>query len=398
MLAWPVYGLCAFLPLSIAGVAVFKLICLLTGLAVLLTCLAQGKTAAHLRNAPTVIALLMLAALTLSLSYTSVPLTEAVSALTKYGKLLLLPAIAVLIRSRQQAVVALSIYFLAQSFGIITSWMLYFGIPLAGISAAPGTITVAFSSSLDQAIMAAGFTALAWHLRKDIPLRYGDPVALVLISLTILNVLIVLPGRTGHICLLAVLSMLVWWAVPRHYRLLALLMPILIFVLALQSSPRFNERYSQVLVEVDTYQKNGGVAQSSSGDRLNYWKRSIQAIAQQPLHGHGVGTWQQQYLNLENNPALRNTFTVRNPHQEYLFWGVQLGIPGILLLLAWMLSFMLSTRNFTIDPQRATLSLLVVFMIACGLNSALFDGFLGDYFCTLFALMLVLGHRSKMPE
>jgi O-antigen ligase len=394
-LAWPVYGLCAFLPLSIAGIGILKLITILTALVVIVKALVAGRRLLELRTAPTMLALCMLGALTASLAYTSVSITEALSVLTKYGKLLLIPAIAVLIRSRAQAVTALLVYFFAQIFVVLTSWLLFAGLTLPWVPAQRCAVAVVYSCYLDQAILTAGFAALAWHLRADFPTQYGPAIAIAMAALAALNLLFVLPGRTGQICLFATVAVGAWWAMPRKLRPLSMLAPFVAFALAMLLSTQFNQRYKAVLAEVKVYQsQNGGHQATSSGQRLNYWWKSLQAIAEKPLLGHGVGSWQQQYWRLESSARSSDTASVRNPHQEFLFWGVQLGAVGVLLLAFWLGSFWWTSRNFVPPVRHATVSLLMVFIVACSLNSALYDGLVGDYFCALLAVLLTLGRYS----
>jgi O-antigen ligase len=394
-LAWPVYGLCAFLPLSIAGIGVFKLLTILTALAVLVMALVKGRQLTELRTGPTVLALYMLGALAASLTYTSVSVAEALSVLTKYGKLLLIPAIAVLIRSRAQAVTALRVYFCTQIFVLLTSWLLFTGLNLPWVPTDRCAIAVVYSCYLDQAILTSGFAALAWHLRADFPTRYGPTFALAMATLAALNLLFALSGRTGQICLFAAVALGVWWAMPRKLRPLAVLAPFVAFALAMLLSTQFNQRYTAVVAEVKFFQsKTVGHLATSSGQRLNYWQKSLQAIAEKPMLGYGVGSWKQQYWRLESSASSSDTASVRNPHQEFLFWGVQLGSAGVLLLTFWLGSFWWGSRNFAPSAKRATMSLLVVFFIACTLNSALYDGLVGDYFCGLLAVLLTLGRHS----
>jgi O-antigen ligase len=394
-LAWPVYGLCAFLPLSIAGIGVFKLLSLLTGLVVLLIALFQGKRLLALRTGPSVLALAMLAALALSLTYTTVPLPEALNVLTKYGKLLLIPAVALLIRSREQAITALGVYVVTQSFVLLSSWLLFLGLHLPWVPAVTNGIGVVYSSYLDQAIFTAGLAAIAWHLRGDFPSRFGPLIAITIAVMAVLNLLFVLTGRSGQVCLIAAVAITVWWAMPRKLRPFAVLAPFVAFGLAMLLSAQFNQRYKAVFSEVNAYQtQTAGYKETSSGERLNYWRKSLQAIAERPVLGYGVGAWQQQYHRMESGKPTPATFGARNPHQEFLFWGVQLGAVGVLLLVSWLLSIYMEAGKFETSVMRATVSLLVVFAVASVLNSALYDGLLGDYFCALLAVLLSLGRYS----
>lgn len=395
VLAWPVYGLCAFLPLSIAGIGIFKLLCTLTALLVLIVAIAKGRRLVELRTGPTVLALCMLGALAVSLLYTSAALDEALGVFAKYGKLLLIPAVAMLIRSREQAITALRFYFSTQCFVLISSWLLFAGLTLPWVPAGRNALAVVYSSYLDQAILTAGFAALAWHLRADFPTRYGPRIAVAMAVLAALNLLFALPGRSGQLCLIGAIAIGLWWAMPRVLRPMAVAAPFVAFGLAMALSPHFRQGYTVAYAEVKAYQANpNGDRISSAGDRLNYWQKSLQIMSEKPVLGHGVGSWRQRYWDVMGDKLPERNASVRNPHQEFLFWGVQLGAAGLLLLATWMGSIWWQARRFEPSVGRATVSLLVVFLVACTFNSALYDGLVGDYFCALLAVLLAFGSFS----
>jgi O-antigen ligase len=393
-LAWPAYGLCAFLPLSIAGISVFKLLVLLLALGVLLSALVQRRSIPSLRSYCVLATLTLLSVMALSLGYTSATEREALEALAKYSKLLLVPAMILLLRSQNEALTALKIYTLTQSFVLLSSWLLFAGLKLPWSPDDRNAIGVVYSSYLDQAILTAGFAALVWHLRAEFPGKWGAKIAIVLALLAALNLVFVLQGRSGQVCLIAAIGVSAWWAVPRRLKILAITVPFLAFGLAAMLSSQFNQRYAAVVNEIKAYQiQSQNYKDTSSGERLNFWQKSVQAISEKPLLGHGVGAWQQQYLRLENGNPSPGTAHVRNPHQEYLLTGVQLGLVGIFLLLAWQASFVWEARQFATAAQRAMLSLLAVFVVACCFNSAIYDAVVGDYFCTLLAVLWCLGRH-----
>lgn len=380
-----------------AGISIFKLLAVLSGLAFALMALLQGKRIAAVYSGPSILALVMLGAMAISLTYTSVPVPEALSVLTKYAKLLLIPVVALLIRNRHQALTALGFYVVTQSFIVLSSWLLYFGVPLIWAPANASKLGIMYSSYLDQSILTAGFAAIVWHLRSAFPTNFGRKVALALTILAALNLLFVLSGRSGQVCLIAATAITAWWAMPNKLRPFAFILPVFVLGVAMLLSPQLNQRYAMVLQEVVAFQsESNGFKNTSSGQRLNYWRKSLEAISERPILGYGVGTWQQQYYRLESGQPSSVSAAVRNPHQEYLFWAVQLGGLGALLLLAWLASFWWSARQFEDSIMRCTIAFLVVFAVACALNSALYDGLVGDYFCTLLAVLLSLG-RHTLP-
>jgi O-antigen ligase len=87
-----------------------------------------------------------------------------------------------------------------------------------------------------------------------------------------------------------------------------------------------------------------------------------------------------------------------NPHQEYLIWGVQLGVPGLLLFLALMLSMLRDSSPMEEKYRRAVQTCVAGFAVACLFNASLFDGLIGDFFCVSFGLLLALGANYKATE
>ena len=398
---WPAYLAAAMLPFSLAATNLFKLLMVLFAL-VTLGIAVSRRTAlpefSRLRT-PLLVAF-MLAAMTVSLLYTSAPMDEALHDLNKYSKLLLIPLALVLVRSRKEALFALGLYIGAETFVLLTSYLLSAGweapwvLKPLGIRQSVGTV---YSSYLDQSMMTAAFAALAWNLRRDFPGRYGPHVAVGLAVLAAINVLLLLPGRTAQLALLCALALALFWETPRRGRPAAVLMPLLLLAAVMGLSPHFKGRVTMVASEALDYM-NGNRAPTSTGTRLNLWQRSAEAIEQKPLSGHGVGSWPRVYGRLErseSNPMFAN---VRNPHQEYLLWGVQLGLGGIALLLAFEALMLRDASPFRRDVRHATYSMVAVFAIVCLFNSALFDALIGDYFCLLLGVLLALGVHTPVRD
>ena len=79
-------------------------------------------------------------------------------------------------------------------------------------------------------------------------------------------------------------------------------------------------------------------------------------------------------------------------------WGVQLGIPGILLLFALMLSVLRDTMKMEKPHARAAQSTLLALAIACLFNSSIYDAQIGDFFCILIGLLLALGLNKNASQ
>ncbi len=391
--------------LPVAIVSIAKVLLLLGGAAILVFSrdreLVDQQT--YSVGATKFAILLALAAFSVSLAWTTASLSEALGSLAKYGKLLMIPMIVALVRSRKEAICALGTFALVQLFLVISSWMLFFHMPVPwATSPTVARLTYAvFSSYLDQGIMTTVFAALCWQFRGWIPGKFGTRHAALIVAIALLNVFIVLIGRTGHVIAIALISLAIMWELPRRYRLGVVLLPVALLLVVSAIVPKVQQRVEQVRLEVSGFSFDKGVSVNSgnsAGIRLHFWHRAIQSITEHPVSGAGIGSWSSEFNRLEKqkNASPESIAPMGNPHQEYLLWGVQLGIPGILLIFGIFIAIFRDALDMDVLAARATQSVLLAFAIACLFNSVIYDALIGDFFCVTMGLLLALG--SHPPE
>lgn len=346
----------------------------------------------------TYVAILIVIVFALSLFWTEVDINFALKTFVKHAKLLGILLLVFLIRSKREARMAIAVFVLGQVFVLVNSWLLSAGFIAPWITNSQVDLVtkyVVFSESyLDQSIMFCATAAVLWHLRSS--LKWPRWLAIFMALAAILNVLFLLPGRTGYLAAVVVFSLALMWKMNQRRRLIALAAAPFIIVLGLSlSSGQLHDRIFLAVTEVRS-NVNQAETGSSSGWRLNAWKRSIEAIGESPLYGYGVGSWTPAIKRLQGSTATEvfGKGNASNPHQEFLLWGVEMGLGGTLLLLALLLSIAKDARQFTPDIQRATLSVVAVIAVACCFNSALFDDLIGDFLCVCVGLLMALGVQS----
>lgn len=348
----------------------------------------------------------ILATFAASMAWTSGSQVEASNSLSKYGKLLIIPIFCVLIRSRKEALYALACFCVAQLFLVISAWMLFIKMPVPwALSQFSLSHNVVFSSYLDESLMSAVFAAVSWHLRDLIPGKYGRYFAIAAMLLALGHVFFLLQGRSAHVVAILLMTLAITWQLPRKYRIVVVVVPFFLVTLLYLSSPKVQTRLDSLKKEVQTFSFKRGVdvnSSNSSGIRLHFWHRAVQSISENPVVGSGAGSWSNEFNRLEriDNSAHPDIQPLGNPHQEYLLWGVQLGVPGIFLLLALMISILKDTLAMDTQTARATQSSLLALAIACLFNSSLYDAQIGDFFCVILGLLLALGlhpHHSMQP-
>lgn len=347
--------------------------------------------------------LLTLFIFALSISWTSANIFDALSSLGKYGKLLIIPVILVLIKNRKEALVALAAFAATQLFLLASSSMQYLHIPVPwAISKVAVTQNATFSSYLDQGIMNAVFAGVCWHLRAYIPGRFGRHLAVGAAAIALFNVFFVFQGRSGHAVAILLMSLAIMWELPKRYRISVVLFPVMLLFSISLISPKVKERLARLdnEIQLSSFGEGGSIVSgTSSGIRLHLWHRGLQSIEQSPLAGSGVGSWNSEFNRLEHaqNPKHKDIPPLGNPHQEYLHWGVQLGIPGLFLFVSLMGAVISDSMKMEKNQARVLQSVLVAFAAACLFNSSLYDALIGDFFCVLFGLLLAFG-RFRKPQ
>ena len=329
----------------------------------------------------------------LSLFWTDADPEIALLTLVKHAKLLEILLLASLIRNENEARIGIVAFLAGQAFLLINSWLLAAGLPIHWVASPIGR-NVVFSSYLDQSIIFAGAAAVFWHLQTE---RIGPRwLAWLLTAAALINVFLLLDGRTGYLVALTVIALAVMWTMPKRWRVATLVAtPLLVLFGLYMGSAKVQERVSKIAHESQAFAQQGGT-ESSSGWRLNAWHRSVQAITESPWLGHGVGSWTVTIKRIEGSTATQ-TFgegKASNPHQEYLLWGVELGVGGSLLLLSLIACLVRDALRFKTSVAQATMSITAVMAVACLFNSALYDGLIGDYFCVALGLLMALGLRS----
>ena len=340
-------------------------------------------------------------AFSISLLWTEVDLEIALVALVKHAKLLEIVLLVLMIRSAREARIGLTAFAAGQTFLLLSSWLLAAGVSIAWATATGrGSEYVVFSNYLEQSIIFATTAAIFWHLRSDQlwPRWLGGLLA----GAALINVFVLLIGRTGYIVAVLMISLTAMWAMPKCLRLATLIAaPMLVLAGLYFGSTQVHDNVSRLLRETQSYaiqgkdESSSGWVENSSGWRLNAWHRSVKAIQESPWLGHGVGSWPLIVKRLEGNTASITFADIRNPHQEYLLWGVELGVGGMLLVLSLMFCVVRDARQFKSSIARATLSVVAAMAVACLFNSALYDGLIGDFFSIALGLLLALGVRTR---
>jgi O-antigen ligase len=143
----------------------------------------------------------------------------------------------------------------------------------------------------------------------------------------------------------------------------------LLAAVAWASSPYLRARVLGVGQEIQLYQAEN--AETSSGERLELWKKSLGFIATAPVFGHGTGSIEQQFRAVvgASGPA---AIVSNNPHQQTLTVAIQLGLVGVAVMFAmWAVHVALFRGGGLV--AWAGLIVVVQNVVSSLFNSHLFD-------------------------
>jgi O-antigen ligase len=228
---------------------------------------------------------------------------------------------------------------------------------------------VVFKLSLTHGILVAfgAFLFAVLGMQARGPVR---TVWFALAAAAVVNVLFIVPGRTGYV-VLAVLALYLGYAWRRLAGLaLFALGGAALVAVGLATSSTLQNRLAETAQQVREWQP-GVAAQTAVGYRLEFYYNTLAIIRDRPLAGVGTGGFPRAYEKQIAGTAMAPS---RNPHNEYLHLTAQLGIAGLVAALAlfwvpWRLARRLP------GPHERLLARGLVLTIAVGslFNSLLLD-------------------------
>lgn len=215
-------------------------------------------------------------------------------------------------------------------------------------------------------------------------------LAIAIFTLISYDVLFLVAGRTGQIVyLLMIFMILLLW----NWRLGLILGIILIAALAF-ILPKYSSAYNLGVknAESNLNAYSHGDSNNSIGLRLEWQKNSILLIREKPIIGHGTGSFKGEYERILGSGD--QLMVSQNPHNDYLWLGVELGVFGTLSLISLLLTAAWQGRHLQAAWKWTLYSLLVGMGVSTFANSFFTDNITGLAFVILTCALLS-GPTSK---
>jgi O-antigen ligase len=144
--------------------------------------------------------------------------------------------------------------------------------------------------------------------------------------------------------------------------------------LAWVASPYLRARVYSVAQEVQDYRFQDEA--TSSGLRLEFWRKSLQLLAAAPVFGHGTGTVLDLFRNLASEGDGASANVTDQPHNQTFQIAIQLGFVGAALLFGVWISHLFMFRGGGLAAWLGV-GVVVQNIVACIFNTYLLEFTLG---------------------
>jgi O-antigen ligase len=184
-----------------------------------------------------------------------------------------------------------------------------------------------------------------------------------------LNMAFVASSRTSLVSFPALLLVSTLRYMPWRRALALYLVIAVVAVLTWFLAPNLRER-------IDSIQQQYTLSRSqttSVGLRLEYWTKALKFIRSAPLAGHGTGSIRSLFEREAIGKTLTGEQIVANPHNQTLYFAIEWGVIGVILLYAmWIAHFLMFT-------EMRWISWLGLIVVSQNIFDSLFNSHLSDY-------------------
>jgi hypothetical protein len=302
----------------------------------------------------------------------NVPFAERIAGLGGFHKLLIIPLLLAQFRRSERGWLVLY-GFLASCVALLIASVIISLLPFHVMGRQTGVpVRDYIAQSTEFMICIFALLAVAFE-RARARRRLQALAAALLATLFLTNILIVSTGRTALAVIPLLLLVLGFRLFGWKGLALACVVGVAVTMLAWSVSPFLRERINRSLLEVQLYQTSTEV--TSTGTRLELWKKAFAFVAAAPAIGHGTGSIPDQYRRVATGDGV-TAIAANNPHNQIFAVAIQLGMLGVAILMTMWVAHLALFRG----PGLVSWFGIVVVtqnIVSSLFNSHLFDSFHG---------------------
>jgi O-antigen ligase len=306
----------------------------------------------------------------LGMLWADVSFAERSGGFTSFAKLLVIPLLLVEFRHSNRGRCVLAGFLISCTILLLVSsaifvwpnlwWPLMFpGVPVKNAATQSGEFVTCMFGLLYLA--ADGFERRRWRWTAG---------ALALALAMLANMFYVSTGRTALAVIPLLLVLFAFRKLSHKGAALLFAAAIVVAIVGWFSSPYLRTRTTTVWTDLQSYKATDD--RNSSGERMEFWKKSIGFVREAPLIGHGTGSIHSLFIESAKGQSGAAASATTNPHNQTFAVAIQLGIVGAILLWAMWLAHGLLFRG---NGLAEWVGLVIVVQNVAGslFNSHLFD-------------------------
>ena len=329
----------------------------------------------ELRSAAGALPVLLWLLALIGMLWASVPWSERYAGLEGFHKLLVIPLLLIQFRRSERGIyvvygfLASCTALLVASWGLMVLWK-WRSVFVPG--KIPGLLVKDYIAQSTEFLVCAfgllGHVAQRWRAQAKLALG-----ALLLALLFLANIFYIAPGRTAILIMPLLLVIFGFRYFGWKGVLGACLAGAVLAAAAWAGSPFLRGRIMASFSEVQAYESEN--AMSSSGIRLEIWKKSLGFIETAPLIGHGTGSTPDQFRRAAVGEGL-SAIQATHPHNQIFAVAIQLGLLGTAILMTMWVAHLALFRGGGMVPWMGIV-IVVQNLASAPVNSHLFDSFHG---------------------
>lgn len=219
--------------------------------------------------------------------------------------------------------------------------------------------------------------------------------------LALINIVWMLESRTTYLTLVPLLAYWAWRLLLKGHpvwrsTLIACTLVVATLAIVWFTPPVRERLVVSVAHEAQIYASQR--TPTSTGIRLELWRRTLPIIAAAPIFGHGLSQWAPLYRqSIEGLPDF-SAFLMGHPHQEMLLILAEQGFAGLLVYLLLLVALARYIARLG-QPERDIYVCILLIYITAGLANCLWDDFSHRHlFILLLACIPLVGKQISRQD
>jgi O-antigen ligase len=368
---WLAVGVTVAMPWSIS----ISQILTVAWLAALIPTFDVASVRRELRNPAGGLPVLLWLLAVAGLFWADVPWSERLAGLEGFHKLLVIPLLFTQFRRSERGIHVVYGFFVSCTALLIASCALMVLWKCCSVyvpGKIPGLLVKDYIAQSTEFLICAlallGVAAERWRVQRRLAVA-----AILLACLFLANIFYIAPGRTA----LVVMPLLLLICGFRYFGwrgvLAACVAGVVLAGIAWVASPFLRGRIMASFSEVRAYETEN--AMTSSGIRLEIWKKSLDFIAAAPMIGHGTGSVPEQFRRAAVGEGVSG-IQAAHPHNQIFAVAIQLGFLGAAVLMTMWIAHLALFRGPGLIAWIGIV-LVVQNLASAPFNSHLFDSLHG---------------------